>query len=54
MKLIEKEIESIFLTTVKKIYAETDFTAVQIQPTNNEKESKKDLKLPIDEKPIKI
>lgn len=37
MKLIEKEIESIFLTTVKKIYAETDFTAVQIQPTNNEK-----------------
>ena len=37
MILIEKEIENIFLTTVKKIYGETDFTAVQIQPTNNEK-----------------
>lgn len=37
MRLIEKEIESIFLTTVKKIYADADFTAVQIQATNNEK-----------------
>lgn len=37
MRLIEKEIESIFLATVKKIYADVDFTAVQIQATNNEK-----------------
>lgn len=37
MRLIEKEIENIFLTTVKKVYAETEFGTVQIQPTNNEK-----------------
>ena len=37
MRLIEKEIESIFLDTVKKIYPEVECVAVQIQATNNEK-----------------
>ena len=37
MRLIEKEIEGIFLNTIKNIYKEVDFESVQIQATNNEK-----------------